>query len=294
MTEPGRVAVLGGDLREPEIARHALAEGFSVSIHGAPTATVAPGVTIAAAAADAVRGARVILLPIPHMTGDVVFAPHAPTPIVLNEELLALAAPRAVLVSGACPAVVRERARRLGIDVREYGEQESLKAMRGPLIAEAALAALDEQGRGPPPGSIAVVVGMGAIGAPLVRLLTARGVRVRAATRNPAATPADLKASASQVIPFTELRGNVGDVSLLIATTAGRAIGAEVIAVLPPAATIADVASPPGSFDHGDRPELAKRVLWLRALGGRQPQCIGAAQWRVIRQQLVECGILAA
>lgn len=293
MTGPGRLAVLGGDLRELEIARLAAAEGFTVALYGTPASAATAGIAFASSAADALRGANVILLPIPHMTGDTVFAPHAPAPIVLSEELLALAARGGVLISGAVPAGLRERASRVGIAICEYGEQESLKAMRGPLIAEAALAALDEQGRGAQAGSTAVVVGIGAIGGPLARLLGGRGVRVRAATRNPAAIPADLRASLCGAIPFTELRRNVADVSLLIATTGQRAIGADVLAALPAAATIADVASPPGSFDCGERRDLAERVRWLRALGGRQPQRIGAAQWQVIRAHLADRGILA-
>ncbi|MCC7047413.1 MAG: hypothetical protein IT562_11945 [Alphaproteobacteria bacterium] len=291
MTMPRKLAVLGGDLRECEIARLAAQEGLGAWLYGAPTAPATAGVTTASSAAEAVRDADVILLPIPHMTGDVVFAPHAAAPIVLTEDLLALARRGAVLVTGAFSAGLRERARRIGMVVREYGEQESLKRMRGPLIAEAALQALEEQGLGPKPGSVAIVVGLGAIGGPLARMLAARGVQVRPAVRDPAAIPPDLRPLLAEPVKFTELRHAVADSALLIATTAGRAIGADVLAAMPAAATIADVASPPGSFDHGDRQDLAARVRWLRALGGRQPQRIGAAQWQVIRAHLVECGI---
>lgn len=291
MSIVGRLAVLGGDLRECEIARLAADEGFSVRLYGAPAAPATGGVSASSSAADALRDADAILLPIPHMTGEAVFAPQAPAPILLTEELLGLARRGAVLVTGAFPAGLRERASRAGIVVREYGEQEALKRMRGPLIAEAALKVLDEQGLGPKPGSIAAVVGIGAIGGPLARLLAARGVQVRAAARDPAAISADVRPLLAQAIRFTELRQAVADIGLLIATTAGRAIGVDVLTAVPARATIADVASPPGSFDYGDRQDIATRVRWLRALGGRQPQRIGAAQWRVIRTHLVACGI---
>lgn len=291
MTMLGRLAVLGGDLRECEIARLAADEGFSVRLYDAPAAAAAAGVTTTSSAEEALRDADVILLPIPHMTGDVVFAPHASAPIVLTEKLLGLARHGAVLITGAFPAGLRERASRAGIVVHEYGEQEGLKRMRGPLIAEAALKALDEQGLGPKPGSTAVVVGIGAIGGPLVRMLAARGVKVRAAARDPATIPTDLGPMLAGAIRFAELRYAVADIALLIATTAGRAVGSDVLVAVPAAATIADVASPPGSFDYGDRQDLATRVRWLRGLGGRQPQRIGAAQWQVIRGHLAACGI---
>jgi dipicolinate synthase subunit A len=289
-----RIAVLGGDRREPEIARLAAADDFDVRVFGAPADTALPGALRVESAADAMRGADVIVLPVPHMTNDLVFAPHAAAPIKLDGDLLGLALSGAVLITGAANQMLRESAARRGIAVFEYGEDDGLKSMRGPLIAEAALEALDEAGRGPAPGSIAVVVGLGAIGAPLVRLLAGHGVQVLAVTRNPSAVPSGLAGAAAAVIAFTDLQNHVSGASHFIATTGGRAVGADVLAALRPDAVIADVASPPGSFDCAGDPSLSARVLWLRALGGRHPARLAAAQWQVIRARLVECGIIAA
>jgi dipicolinate synthase subunit A len=292
MKAPGRLAVLGGDRREPEIARLAAADGFDVRVYGAPAGPLPPGVVYAASAAEALRDARVIVLPVPRMTGQSVFAPDAASPIKLDDSLLGLAARGAVLITGAANDALRERATRYGIAVLEYGEDDDLRSIRGPLIAEAALATLDEDGRGPAPGSTAAVVGLGAIGVPLVRLIASRGAHVLAVTRSPSAVPSDLADAVTAVIAFADLRNSVSGVSLVIATTGGRAVGADVLAALRPDAIVADVASPPGSFDCAGDPALSTRVLWLRALGGRQPLRLGAAQWQVIRTRLIECGAL--
>jgi dipicolinate synthase subunit A len=288
MKSGARMAVLGGDRREPEIARLAAADGFDVRVFGVPAEPSLPASMRVASAADAMRGADAILLPVPHMTGEVVFAPHVVPPIVLDDGLLGLAARRAVLITGAATPLLRERAARHGIVVHEYGEDEGLKSMRGPLIAEATLEALDEAGRGPAPGSTAVVVGLGAIGVPLARLLAGRGVRVLAATRNPLAVPQGLAGALDATIPFADLCNRVSAASLLVATPGDRVVGANVLRALPPDAVVADVASPPGSFDYTHDPALAARVMWLRALGGRYPVRLAAAQWRAIRQRLVE------
>ncbi len=292
MKTRARMTVLGGDRREPEIARLAAADGFDVRVYGVPAGPTPPGVVHAASAADALRDAQVIVLPVPHMTDDLVFAPHAAAPIKLDDDLLGLVASGAVLITGAANQMLRELAARHGIAVFEYGEDDGLKSMRGPLIAEATLEALDEAGRRPAPGSTAAVVGLGAIGAPLVRLFAGRGVQVLAVTRSPSIVPSDLADAATDVIAFTDLRNSVSGVSHFIATTGGRAVGSDVLAALRLDAVVADVASPPGSFDCAGDPALSARVFWLRALGGRHPARLAAAQWQVIRARMVECGAL--
>ena len=104
-----RIAVVGGDEREQEIARLAAAEGAEVAAYGFPWPDGGlAGVTPAASAAEALRAARYALFPIPGIAADgSLFAPAAPEPIVPDEGLLAELAPGAHVILGAADEPLR-------------------------------------------------------------------------------------------------------------------------------------------------------------------------------------------
>jgi dipicolinate synthase subunit A len=96
-----RLALIGGDERDPEIARLAAETGASVKAFGIPwPEEEIPGVERVDSSSAAVDDADYIFLPIPLGVGSVIYAPHADEPIVVDEELLSMAAPDAYLICG--------------------------------------------------------------------------------------------------------------------------------------------------------------------------------------------------
>ncbi|GAB4167914.1 MAG: hypothetical protein OHK0024_03110 [Thalassobaculales bacterium] len=278
MTGNLRLAVLGGDGREARIAARAAAEGYDVVSFAVPG-----GPRPAASLEQALRGAAVAVLPVPAMTGDRLFAPDWPEPLHLSDQALAGMAAGGLLVSGSAEAGLRRRALALDIRVATYGDDPGLAALRGPLIAAAAVAELARRGRMPGRGEVAGVVGLGRIGAPLARLLAGGGARVIGFARKPMAAfqPAEVA-----IAPLRDLDALAGGFGFLAATCGGWAVGPSVLRALRPAATVLDLASPPGSFDAGGDADLARRIIWLRGLGGALPEALGDAQWQAIRARL--------
>ena len=94
------IAVVGGDDRDPEIARLAAATGAEVRVFGVPwPAEGIPGVELAGDALGAVTGANYLLLPIPVGVGLEVYAPHAERPITADVQFLRRSCARGARVS---------------------------------------------------------------------------------------------------------------------------------------------------------------------------------------------------
>ena len=81
--------MLGGDGREVHVA-HRLASGDHGAVCYGQAADVSNGVRVA----DAVRGTEWLVLPSPGLNGDVIYAPDAPEPIVVDGALLEQSAAR--------------------------------------------------------------------------------------------------------------------------------------------------------------------------------------------------------
>lgn len=95
------VAVVGGDEREPEIARHAAQTGARVRAYGFPWPEAGvEGVALTSSAREAMRGADYAFLPIPRGAEDNLYAPAAPAPIRVEPGLFAPLAPGAHVFCG--------------------------------------------------------------------------------------------------------------------------------------------------------------------------------------------------
>ena len=181
-----RIAVIGGDEREPEIARAAASTGASVHGYGfpVPEGGVA-GVQIEATPEAAAKGADYCLFPIPLGVGLELYAPGASAPIVADENLLSQLAPGAHLFCGRVTADIAASAAAVGVTVHEYDPDRELMLLRAPAIVEGAIQLAIEHTDITIHDADVVVVGFGNIGSLLARRLLGLGARVHVAARNP-------------------------------------------------------------------------------------------------------------
>jgi len=182
-----RIAVVGGDEREQEIARLAAADGAEVTAYGFPWPDGGiDGVARVDSAAEAMRGARYALFPIPGIAADgSLFAPSAPEPIVPDEALLVELASGAHVILGAADERLRAVAGTTGVVLDEYEDDQELMLERGPAIVEGALQQTIANTRVTIHGSPVAVVGHGTIGGLLARALVLLGAHVTVVARNP-------------------------------------------------------------------------------------------------------------
>jgi dipicolinate synthase subunit A len=281
------IAVVGGDEREQEIARLAAETGAVVRAYGFPWPTRGiDGVTLAADAADAVKGARYVLFPIPGMAADgSLYAPDAAAPIEPNDALLKKLAQGAHIITGTASEGLRSAATRVGAEVHEYESDQELMLLRAPAIAEGAVGIAIANTDVTIHRAEIAVVGYGKIGSVLARTLIALGAHVHVAARNPIQRAAALTAGADP-IPLDELQNVVPKLQMLFSTVPAPVVNKEILGRLPRGSLVIDLAAPPGSVDLTAADGLGHRAVWARGLGRRAPVTVGQSQWMGIKRRI--------
>jgi dipicolinate synthase subunit A len=286
--EDRRIAVLGGDERDPEIARLAAAAGASVHAFGLPWPDEGvPGVTLAPTPKAAAAGADYLLLPIPLGVGLQVYAPHAPEAIVADRQLLGLLAPGAHLFIGRATSELRQAADVAGVEVHEYDPDRELMLLRAPAIVEGAIHQAIANTDVTINDATVVVVGYGNIGSLLARRLRGLGAHVHVAARNPVQRAAAY-ADGATPLPLEELPALAPRLAMVFSTVPAQVVGREVLERLPRGSLVLDIAPPPHHADLELAAALGHRAVWARGLGRRAPVTVGASQWMGLRSRIEE------
>jgi dipicolinate synthase subunit A len=282
-----RIAVVGGDEREREIARLAATTGAEVRGFGFPWPErgIAP-VRQAESAGAALAGARIALFPIPGIARDgSLFAPACEQRIVPDRELLSAMAPDAHIVLGQPDEGLERAARELGIALHEYESDRELMLLRGPAICEGAIGlAIAHTDVTIHAGHVGVV-GQGTIGALLTRTLVALGARVHVFARNAQQRAAAYTAGA-EPHPLEALADIAPALAMLFSTVPAPVVDAAVLERLPAPALVMDLAAPPGGVDLDRARRLGHEAVWARGMGRRAPVTVGASQWTGIRRRI--------
>ena len=283
-----RIAIIGGDERDPEIARLAAATGASVHAFGLPwPADGIDGVTLAPTAQAAAAGAHYLLFPIPLGVGLTVYAPHATEPIVADQTLLGGVAPGAHLFCGRATPELRQAAGEAGVEVHEYDPDRELMLLRGPAIVEGAIHQAIEHTDITINDARVVVVGYGTIGSLLARQLRRLGAHVHVAARNPVQRAAAY-ADGATPLPLEALAALAPSLDMVFSTVPARVVGREVLERLPRGSLVLDIAPPPDHADLELAAALGHRAVWARGLGRRAPVTVGASQWMGLRRRIEE------
>jgi dipicolinate synthase subunit A len=272
-----RIAVVGGDDREQEIARLAATTGAGVTAFGFPWPEAGiEGVTPAASAAEAMQRADIALMPIPGIATDgSLFATET---IIPDAGLLSVMVPGAHIILGQADANLRSAAAATGITLHEYESDQELMLLRAPAIVEAALRLIIENTRITIHKSRICVVGQGNIGGVLTRSLIGLGAEVTVAARNPVQR-AQAYTLGAEAVTIDGLAERAPDFPMLLSTVPARVVTAAVIERLPADALIMDLSAPPGGVDLDYARRSGRTAIWARALGRRAPITVGASQW---------------
>lgn len=283
------LAIVGGDAREQEIARLAVAAGATVRCYGFPMPLGGiPGATVAPSAADAMSGAQCALFPIPGIASDgSLYAPEAADRIVPDLGLLRLLALGAVIVLGQADGRLRAAAAQCGIAISEYEDDTELMLRRGPAIVEGVLALAIGNTDVTIHAASVGVVGFGTIGALLARSLVGLGAQVHVFARNPVQRAAAY-AAACRPSALDQLPTMAPGLSMLFSTVPASVVGRETLSAMARGSLVMDIAAPPGGVDLELAEALGHRAIWARGMGRRAPVTVGRSQWPGIARRIAE------
>lgn len=283
-----RIAVVGGDARDPEIAKAAAETGATVKAYGIPWPEEdPPGVDRVGSAAEAVERANYILFPIPLGVGLELYSPHVDETIVADEKLFSRAAEGAYMFCGRVTPEIQAAADAAGVSVHEYDYDRELMLLRGPAIVEGALQQAIENTAVTINQAEVVVVGFGNIGQLLARALKRLGARVHVAARNPIQR-AGAYADGLLPLPLEELPDLAASLDMIFSTVPARVVDGKVLERLPKGSLVLDIAPPPDHADLELAAELGHRAVWARGLGRRAPITVGRSQWSGLRRYIEE------
>jgi dipicolinate synthase subunit A len=283
-----RIAVVGGDERDPEIARLAAKTGATVKAYGIPWPEGdLPDVERVDSAHEAVEGASYIFLPIPLGVGRNLYAPHVSEPIVADEGFFTRAASGAYAFCGRATPEIRAAADAAGVRVHDYDPDRELMLLRGPAIVEGVLQQAIEATDITINDAEVVVVGFGNIGQLLARTLRGLGARVHVAARNPTQRAG---AYADGLLPLTleELPELAPSLDMVFSTVPAQVVNRGLLERLPRGSLVLDIAPPPDHADLDLAGELGHRAVWARGLGRRAPITVGESQWTGLRRYITE------
>lgn len=272
-----KIAIVGGDEREQEIARRAVSTGAEVDVFGFPLPPEGiDGARVASSVEDALRDVRVALFPIPGIAAD--GSLFATEKIIPSPELLSVMAEDAHIVLGKSDSNLKRAASDADVTLHEYEDDRELMLLRAPAIVEGALEIAIRLTDVTIHRARICVVGYGNIGSVLARTLVALGGRVVVAARDPVQRASAFTDGADAIHTDT-LAEHAADFDMIMSTVPAALVTPSVIDGLPAHALVMDLSAPPGGCDLDYAEQSGRPAAWARALGRRAPITVGASQW---------------
>lgn len=273
------VAVVGGDLRETEIAQIAAAHGSMVKAFGCPPPPPGSPIEMADSLEDVFRNTQIAILPVPLIASDgSIYAPHASRPIVITGDLLSLMGTQPQVITGRADQPLQAAASASGVQLHEYEGDTDLMLLRAPAIAEGAIKVAIERSPVTIHGSDIGVSGFGRIAAALTRALVALNSQVHVFARRAEARAAAYALGAASH-EFAEIPEVFPRLQVLYNSVPSRIITRDELSHLQSGRLVVDLAAPPGGIDLDAARELGLDPLWARGLGASAPRTVALSQW---------------
>jgi len=283
--------VVGGDLRQAEMARLLTEDGHSVHTFALkPPGGVAEEVR-AETDLSGIRLADCVILPLPVLSGDELLnAPFAAEPCPIGRVLDALG-PRQIVCAGKVSPDLRAAARARELTLHDYFAREELAVANAVPTVEGAIQIALEELPITLHGARALVIGFGRLGKLLARRLDGLGVNVSAAARG-CADLAWIEALGYGVEHSQQLRGWLCGYDLIINTVPARMLGAAELEELRPGCLVIDLASKPGGVDFEAAQRLGVKAVWALSLPGKTaPVTAGRSIRNTVYNILMELGV---
>lgn len=274
------MALLGGDQRELTLLPSLRAAGYKVQTFGLPQAAEdCPSV------AQAVRGAQLLILPLPGVRPDgCLHAPFLEQPYKLEaKDLTACPAGTPVMVGVALP-ILQDLCRQLELPLYEIVELDAVAVPNAVPTAEGAIQLTMQELPLTIDGLRAMVLGFGRVGEALSQRLRALGAEVWVANRGDARRQRAARQGFA-LCSWENLAVGLTRCDVVYNTVPARVLPSELLDAMPAGALIVDLASGAGGVDFAAAERLGVKALHALSLPGKvAPVSAGRLLGRVYPQ----------
>jgi dipicolinate synthase subunit A len=281
-----KVAVVGGDDRMLEIMRQARSAGAEVvSFACAEGAELASDATPTSTLAEAVKGAHIVICPVPALgTDGSLWTPNYDKPVFLTAEDLSGADPSCVIFMGRVSPEIQAVVSQAQIRAIAHGDDDAEALLHAIPTAEGAIRHAIDMSAVTIMGSKCVCTGFGRVGQSVAWLLRGMGADVTLCARNPSqlarATGFGLRA-----LPLEQLSREIGSADFIFQSAPGLngyVLTEEILRSVPSDAVLIELSSPPSGTDLEACRQLGINALWARGQAGSAPKTAGRTEWEVI------------
>lgn len=262
------VALLGGDKRELALVPALKSAGFSLRVFGLPAAALPGGVMNFASPEDAVRGAELVLLPLPGIAENgCLHAPFAPRTIIDATTLAGLPSGTPVMV-GVASGYLRDLCAACSLRLYEVAELDEVAVPNAVPTAEGALMAAMQETDITIDGMRALVLGFGRVGEALAARLRALGAEVIVSNRG-ASRFARAARQGYAIYPWTALEDILPKCDVVYNTIPAPVLDRMKLLMMQRDAMIIDLASGCGGTDFAAANDIGLKALHLLSLPGK-------------------------
>jgi len=262
----GKIAVIGGDLRQLEAAKAFSVKGYECQVYGLDIVGDSrgfDGIIKANSLSEALLAAHLVLLPLPYSRDGIHINAPLSTQKIKITSLFPLLSPRQKIAAGLLGATLPE-----GFEAFDYAASESFAIRNARATVEGALAIAIRETPITLNGANILVVGYGRIGKMLAGTLKDLGAKVTVIARR----ASDRALAWSQGLGgenYASFLPHAANCDMIFNTVPATVITREILAALPNDAVVIELASPPGGIDLRDAAELGTHVISALGLPGK-------------------------
>jgi dipicolinate synthase subunit A len=262
------VAMLGGDKRELHIVPALKSAGLSVRVFGLPKDKLPGGVKSCATLKEAVRGARLIILPLPGVKDSGLL--HAPLvgEVRVEREDLSEVSPGTPVMVGVASNYLRELCRELSLPIFEIAECDSVAVPNAVPTAEGAVQLAMQETEITIDDMHALVLGFGRVGEALAQRLRALGADVTVSNRGAYRFALAAK-NGFAIFPWACLADSFPKIDVVFNTVPALVLDKEKLLAMNRDTLIIDLASGAGGTDFAAAEEIGVKAIHALSLPGK-------------------------
>lgn len=261
-----KFTILGGDMRNIELAYQLQEDGHEVVIFGFDSLDLL--LKHPNKLHEAIMESDIIVGPLPFTDDNISLNAPFFTKDIKIEEVLNLISPKQIFAAGKIPVKIFERAKLLDLNIFDYFSREEMQVLNAIPTAEGAIQVAMEEMRTTIHGSNALVLGYGRIGKSIAKMLHGIGANLFVEARS-YSDLAWIKSNGYRPVHIKELEYYLPKMDVIFNTVPHIILDEALLLKINKKALIIEVASKPGGVDLDACKDLTIKIISAQGLPGK-------------------------